>query len=122
MNTAIVCNNKKDSEKFHSRIKGRVIISSEVFVLANMTESNAEITVSDIDLYDRVSEFAFKNAINYQELFQDKTYIYMSCFVYDVCSFKKEFEKDEIFKSLFKNETDHILISFPDRLIKSKGA
>ncbi|MEY0079133.1 hypothetical protein AB7W43_21460 [Providencia rettgeri] len=120
MNEAIICNNKIDTEKFNNRIKGYVIVSAEVFISSCVSESAFEVKISTPDLYEKISDFAFNHAVNYQELFQDDKYVYMSCFVYDVCQFKKQFEKEVLLKSFFENEVDHLMISFPDRPIPFK--
>ncbi|MDE9544146.1 hypothetical protein [Xenorhabdus bovienii] len=120
MNRAIICNNEIDTERFTNRIKIQIIISADVFILSNMTESAAEVKIINRELCDKVSDFAFRNAINYQELFQDDKYIYMSCFAYDVHAFKNEFKNEKLLEPLFKHKvgkTDHFMISFPDRKI-----
>lgn len=117
MKKSIICNNKHDTEYFNSRILGGVLVSADIFKSPCVSESAVEVTISDHDLYEKISQYAFLNGEDLQSLFQDDEYAYMSCFIRNVKAFQSEFENEDSLKELFqhdKGSTDYYLISFPE--------
>lgn len=117
MKESIICNNKHDTEYFNSRILGGVLVSADIFTSPCVSESAAEVIISDPDLYEKIWRYAFLNGEDLQSLFQDDEYAYMSCFIRDVKAFQSEFENEDSLKKLFqhdKGSTDYYLISFPE--------
>lgn len=116
-----------DKERFNNRICiGQVLVSADVYVTPDMTESAAEVEliVPDEDyqkemiLYDRICQFSLVHGENLQSLFQTERYQYISCFIRDVSAFKSEFEGEDILNGLFnhdKGEASYFLISFPEK-------
>lgn len=119
--------NNSDLERFNKRIcVGEVLVSADIYVTPVMTESAAEVELivpnddyqKEMDLYDRICQFALLHGEDLQGLFQTDRYYYISCFVREIEAFKTEFESDEMFKPLFnhgKGETAEFLISFPEK-------
>ncbi|WP_323086498.1 hypothetical protein [Providencia alcalifaciens] len=123
MNKSIICNNKHDTEYFNSRILGGVLVSADIFTSPCVSESAAEVIISDPDLYEKICHYAFLNGEDLQSLFQDDEYTYMSCFIRDVKAFQSAFENERVMKELFnhdKGNTDHFLISFPEMSMQSQ--
>lgn len=123
MKKSIICNNKHDTEYFNSRILGGVLVSADIFISPCVSESAFEVTISDHDLYEKISQYAFLNGEDLQSLFQDDEYAYMSCCIRDVKAFQSEFENEDSLKELFqhdKGSIDYYLISFPEIKIQNQ--
>lgn len=104
---------------FEQRIKGELLISADIYIAPNFTESAVELRITEPALYERICKYAEQYAENLQELFQTKEYVYMSCFIYDTLAFKEEFKHEGALESLFtqdKGETAEFCVSFPERL------
>lgn len=117
---------KTDQQRFHNRIKGELLISADIYINSSTTESASEVNLivpdenyqKEMDLYNRICQFALLHGEDLQGLFQTERYKYMSCFVRDTEKFKSEFENEEVLKPLFnhdKGETAEFLISFPEK-------
>lgn len=119
---------ESEKERFNKRVcVGNLLVSADVYVTPGMTESAAEVELTipdddyqnEMDLYDRICQFALLHGEDLQGLFQTDRYYYMSCFVRDIATFKAEFENEEMLKPLFnhgKGETAEFLISFPEKM------
>lgn len=123
MNTAIICNNNYDKEKFQNRIKGSAIISAEGFIGTKMAISLSQLEITGKILYGKLCDYAFNHGLHYQSLFQNDQYTYISCFIEDISDFKKAFEGEEFLNAILdvKNdqniEIDHFMVSFPDERV-----
>ncbi|HCA3439632.1 TPA: hypothetical protein MO340_004194 [Salmonella enterica subsp. salamae serovar 35:g,m,s,t:-] len=109
--------NNNEKMRFEQRIKGELLVSADVYISMNVSESAVELRITEPALYERISQYAERYGEDLQGLFQTKKYQYMSCFIYDAIAFEEEFKNENALKPLFshgKGETVEFLVSFPE--------
>ena len=109
---------ESDKERFNKRIFGEVLIYGYLSNDNGISNIGADIKITELHLYDRISQYVLQHGEDLQGMFKDEKYEYMSFFIRDVAGFKDEFENEAFLKPLFshgKGETAEFLISFPEK-------
>ncbi|WP_459496811.1 hypothetical protein [Erwinia amylovora] len=119
--------NESEKKRFNDRVcVGQVRISADVYITSGMSESAAEVEIKvpnedyqkELELYERICDFALLHGEDLQGLFQTRSYYYMSCFIRNTDAFKQVFGEYDALKPLFnhaKGDAAEFLISFPER-------